>query len=45
MMKIKRLLVRFGKLELSLGEAAIPHYLILAGLIVVVVIVVSSRTV
>jgi hypothetical protein len=43
MMKIKRLLVKFGELELSLGEAAIPHYLILAGLIAVVVIVVFSR--
>jgi hypothetical protein len=39
--KIKRLLVKFGGLELSLGEATIPPYILLGGLIVVVIVVIS----
>ena len=41
MIKIKRFLVKFGELELSLGEATIPPYVLLGGLIVVVIVVIS----
>lgn len=42
MVKIKRLLVKFGELEMSLGEATIPPYILLAGLVVVVIVVLSK---
>lgn len=42
MVKIKRLLVKFGNLEVSLGEATIPPYILLGGLIVVVIVVISK---
>lgn len=41
MIKIKRFLVKFGELEMSLGEATIPPYILVCGLIVVVIVVIS----
>lgn len=41
-MIIKALSVTLGKLKLSLGEATIPPYILLGGLIVVVIVVLSG---
>lgn len=38
-MRLKALSLKFGELKLSLGEATIPPYILLAGLIVVVIVV------
>lgn len=38
-MKLKSLSVQFGGFKLSLAEATIPHYILLAGLAVVVIVV------
>lgn len=41
-MKIKAFSLKFGELKLSIGEATIPPYILLGGLVIVVIVVISK---
>lgn len=41
-MNIKDLILKFGGLKLSIGEATIPPYILLGGLTVVIIVAISK---